>query len=84
MHDSSKPPNRAERKQCWDSRDAFFKCLEENNEDASKCKQFRKIYEDLCPKTWVTHFDRRRRFLQYKEKIETEGYEPITESDNKT
>uniref|UniRef100_A0A6M2DLS4 Putative cytochrome c oxidase assembly factor 6 protein n=1 Tax=Xenopsylla cheopis TaxID=163159 RepID=A0A6M2DLS4_XENCH len=76
-------PNKEERKRCWDARDQFWKCLDEN-EDKSKqntevpaCKAFRKIYESSCTAQWVMHFDRKRSYLQFKERMEKEGYEPL-------
>ncbi|XP_014661832.1 PREDICTED: cytochrome c oxidase assembly factor 6 homolog [Priapulus caudatus] len=80
MSDKPAPPLKAERKKCWDARDLFWKCLDENGGDSGKCKQWRKGYEEACPASWVTHFDRKWKFDKYKQKLETEGYEPITDS----
>ena len=44
------------RKKCWDSKDIYWKCLDENKEDASKCADERRYYENNCSKTWVILF----------------------------
>ncbi|OQV13802.1 hypothetical protein BV898_12021 [Hypsibius exemplaris] len=73
-------PNRAERKACWDSRDAYWKCIEKNGTDAPVCDQLRTEYLNLCPGQWVKHFDRKFIYEQYKKKVEQDGFEPITEN----
>lgn len=76
-------PTREERAKCWDARDHYWQCLDENNlPDAAKngpCVEFRKIYEKSCSAQWVKHFDRKRSYLQFKNKIEKEGYESLDE-----
>ena len=32
-------PSMKERQACWGARDEYWKCLDENTEDASKCKK---------------------------------------------
>ncbi|XP_026477277.1 cytochrome c oxidase assembly factor 6 homolog [Ctenocephalides felis] len=80
-------PNKEDRKKCWDSRDQYWECLDtnenkskQNTEEVQACKAFRKLFESNCPAQWVTHFDRKRSYLQFKQRIEKEGYEPL---DNK-
>lgn len=74
-------PNKEERTKCWSSRDDFWKCLDANkiNETTptGPCADFRKTYEQSCSPQWVKHFDRKRSYLQFKEKIEKHGYEPL-------
>jgi cytochrome c oxidase assembly factor 6 len=41
------------RKACWDSRDLYWKCLDENEQSKEKCKSFLQMYEKNCTKTWV-------------------------------
>lgn len=76
-------PNREERAQCWGARDKYWDCLDKNKlADAVKegpCVEFRKFYEKSCSEQWVKHFDRKRSYLQFKQKIETDGYEPLDE-----
>ncbi|XP_075301605.1 cytochrome c oxidase assembly factor 6 homolog [Opisthocomus hoazin] len=69
-------PNMEERKACWGARDRFWECLERNAEDACKCGELRLSFEARCPAQWVKYFDRRRDFLKYKKKLETEGFHP--------
>lgn len=47
-------PNKAEREKCWIARDSFWKCLEDNNDDADKCKSQRQQFEGSCNKQWVS------------------------------
>lgn len=44
------------RQKCWDSKDAFWKCLDSNNGDATQCKAERLNFENDCSKTWVNSF----------------------------
>ncbi|XP_050308094.1 cytochrome c oxidase assembly factor 6 homolog [Anthonomus grandis grandis] len=74
-------PTKDERAKCWGSRDKYWECLDQNG-DESQCKVFRKLYEENCSGQWVKHFDRRRNYLIFKEKIEKHGYEPT--DDNKS
>uniref|UniRef100_A0A8C9MK59 Cytochrome c oxidase assembly factor 6 n=4 Tax=Carduelinae TaxID=37599 RepID=A0A8C9MK59_SERCA len=69
-------PTMAERKACWGARDEFWQCLDSHGEDAAKCEKLRRAFESRCPQQWVKHFDKRRDFLKYKKKLETEGYSP--------
>jgi hypothetical protein len=48
--------NKEGRELCWSSRDKFWKCLDKQGEDASKCQAERKNFERDCTKTWVTFF----------------------------
>ncbi|XP_067391943.1 cytochrome c oxidase assembly factor 6 homolog isoform X1 [Emydura macquarii macquarii] len=69
-------PSMEERKACWGAKDEYWKCLDENTEDASKCQKFRHSYESRCPQQWVKYFDKRRDFLKYKEQLEAGQYQP--------
>ncbi|KAM5180211.1 cytochrome c oxidase assembly factor 6 homolog [Mantella aurantiaca] len=64
-------PSAQERKACWDSRDRYWQCLDDSNEDKDKCQQFRKGFEKSCPLTWLKHFDKRRDYLKYKAEMES-------------
>ncbi|RUS80552.1 hypothetical protein EGW08_011692 [Elysia chlorotica] len=72
-------PKQEERKKCWASKDAYWQCLADNNEDKAKCLQQRTEYEDSCIKQWVTYFDRRRDYLKFKEKMEKGEADEILE-----
>uniref|UniRef100_A0A8C8SHI0 Cytochrome c oxidase assembly factor 6 homolog n=1 Tax=Pelusios castaneus TaxID=367368 RepID=A0A8C8SHI0_9SAUR len=69
-------PSMAERKACWGAKDEYWKCLDENKEDASTCQKFRSSFESRCPQQWVKYFDKRRDFLKYKEQLEAGEYQP--------
>ncbi|KAL0828811.1 hypothetical protein ABMA28_003724 [Loxostege sticticalis] len=78
-------PNKAQRKMCWDARDRYWECLDNENikDSALKpkvCSELRRIFENSCPTQWVSHFDRKRDYNVFKEKMQKEGYEPIKES----
>lgn len=74
-------PNREERTKCYDARDEYWKCLDKAGvRDAVKdgpCLELRQMYEKVCTGQWVKHFDRKRSYLKFKERIEKEGYEPL-------
>ena len=44
------------REHCWQSRDLFWKCLDQNVEDQKKCKVQREQFEKDCSKAWVTFY----------------------------
>ncbi|XP_076247048.1 cytochrome c oxidase assembly factor 6 homolog isoform X1 [Calliopsis andreniformis] len=68
-------PTKLERTRCWNSRDEYWKCLDEGKSN-TECKKFREQYERFCPTLWVKHFDRKREYLKFKEQIEKGGYVP--------
>ncbi|XP_056637968.1 cytochrome c oxidase assembly factor 6 homolog [Diorhabda carinulata] len=75
-------PTREERSKCWAARDKYWECLDKNSsadkdEKTNVCVEFRKLYEQSCTAQWVKHFDRKRNYLMFKEKIEKDGYEPL-------
>ncbi|KAK6314945.1 hypothetical protein J4Q44_G00144740 [Coregonus suidteri] len=49
---------------------------DDNHDNASSCEKFQKEFEASCPAQWVKYFTKRRDFLKYKEKMQTEGFEP--------
>lgn len=75
-------PDKAQRKVCWDSRDRYWACLDDKNIKDSllkpkACAELRRVFEKSCPTQWVTHFDRKRDFEVFKERMQKEGFEPI-------
>ncbi|XP_011497116.1 PREDICTED: cytochrome c oxidase assembly factor 6 homolog [Ceratosolen solmsi marchali] len=68
-------PNKQDRLTCWNHRDIYWKCLDEKKSD-DLCKYCRKDYEKFCPSQWVKHFDRKRDYLNFKNRLEKEGYSP--------
>ena len=65
-----KPMPRAERRKCWDARDAFFRVSDEAlrlGEAAAQDLHFQKRYAEaeqgfktVCPASWVDHFIKAR------------------------
>ncbi|XP_008581043.1 PREDICTED: cytochrome c oxidase assembly factor 6 homolog [Galeopterus variegatus] len=47
-------PSMRERQACWGARDEYWKCLDENTEDAARCKKLRSSFESSCPQQWVS------------------------------
>uniref|UniRef100_R4FL41 Putative cytochrome oxidase c subunit vib n=2 Tax=Rhodnius TaxID=13248 RepID=R4FL41_RHOPR len=70
-------PQKETREGCWNSRDKYWECLESFNNDDKRCAEFRKFYEAKCPAQWVKHFDRKRNYMKFKERMEKEGYDPL-------
>lgn len=79
-------PDKAKRQHCWDARDKYWQCLDQNapdysatsgQEGPSVCAKFRKLFETSCPAQWVKHFDRKRTYEQFKEKMNA-GYDPVS------
>ncbi|XP_077357193.1 cytochrome c oxidase assembly factor 6 homolog [Festucalex cinctus] len=69
-------PNAVERKACWDARDLLWNCLDDNNDKLASCQNFQSEFESKCPAQWVKHFNKKRDFLKYKEKMEKQGLVP--------
>ena len=66
---------KAERQACWGARDQFWDCMKATGEKGEMCTKPRKMFEELCPPTWVTHFDRKFQFEKFKSKLAESGYE---------
>ncbi|GMM34777.1 Coa6 protein [Saccharomycopsis crataegensis] len=78
--DNAKAPTRSTRKQCWDSRDKFFVCLDglkiDNALDDSKqqeikkhCAAQEKLFERDCAHSWVKYFKEQRFYAIKKERF---------------
>jgi len=63
----ARAPDRSERKQCWDARDNFYKCLDKHDvidsliEEGKKtadthCAQEDKAFQENCASAWVSIF----------------------------
>ncbi|CAK9437615.1 uncharacterized protein LODBEIA_P19930 [Lodderomyces beijingensis] len=85
-------PDKASRRKCWDSRDRFFQCLNDNHIDNSldpaelpkvneKCAALKKQFESDCIDTWVKYFQEKRFNdivrKRYIAKLESEGAQPL-------
>lgn len=71
-------PDKVKRKVCWKARDEYWECLNRfapehqpasGEKEPKECVAFRKAMETECPAKWVNHFDRRRGYEQYKQKM---------------
>ena len=54
-------PDREKRLKCWETRDAYFACLDrvgvvKAGEEANACSGDKKQYETNCAKSWVLFF----------------------------
>lgn len=80
-------PDKKQRQKCWDGRDQYWQCLDKyapeyspssGEPGPSECAKLRKLYEAVCPGQWVKHFDRKRTYEQFKEKMNA-GYDPLAQ-----
>lgn len=70
---ADEPPSKAQRQICYDARDKYWKCLDENTSDSdSICREARKTFEASCLGRWVEHFDKKYRFEKWKIEQEAE------------
>ncbi|XP_041506252.1 cytochrome c oxidase assembly factor 6 homolog [Microtus oregoni] len=75
-------PTMKERQVCWSARDLYWRCLDDNAEDAARCKQLRSSFEASCPQQWIKYFDKRRDYLKFKEKFEAGEFQPSQSTEN--
>ncbi|KAM6489165.1 Cytochrome oxidase c subunit VIb domain containing protein [Amanita muscaria] len=59
------PPSKQDRQKCWDSRDAYFACLDrmgvvKAGGEKDACSGEKKKYEQNCAKSWIDYFNQRR------------------------
>ena len=69
---------KAEREKCWGAKDKLYACMRKYGEDettVNKCGDLRKIFQSDCPPTWVTHFNRKFHYENYKKKLYEDGFE---------
>nr|CAH0100649.1 unnamed protein product [Daphnia galeata] len=81
-------PDKEKRQKCWDSRDRYWECLDKSGDQIEKCVEVRTLYEATCPSQWVKHFDRKREYLKFKERIQNDGLQtacgPVTSKNSLT
>ncbi|EDO14445.1 hypothetical protein Kpol_224p3 [Vanderwaltozyma polyspora DSM 70294] len=90
--DDAPVANRQQREQCWESRDLFFKCLDnvdiidandKKNKDIIKknCNIEESNFEKDCAKSWISYFKDKRisdyKKLKFKEEMDKIGAQPI-------
>ncbi|KAJ7683301.1 cytochrome oxidase c subunit VIb-domain-containing protein [Mycena olivaceomarginata] len=68
-------PTRQERQKCWESRDAYFACLDgvgvvNAGTEGKVCAAENRVYEKSCAQSWVTYFNERRKLA-----FPTKGYD---------
>ncbi|PAV16088.1 hypothetical protein PNOK_0770800 [Pyrrhoderma noxium] len=66
-----KPPDRQDRQKCWESRDAYFACLDaagfvKPGDEGKSCSAELKKYEGSCAKSWIDYFNQRRKAQSMK------------------
>ncbi|KAJ6615892.1 cytochrome oxidase c subunit VIb-domain-containing protein [Mycena sp. CBHHK59/15] len=66
------PPNRQERQKCWESRDAYFACLDgvgvvKAGTEGKACSAENRAYQNTCAQSWITYFNERRK-LAFQQK----------------
>lgn len=76
--------NKEQRLQCYNSRDAYYECLDQQEKKTDQkeqqviaCKNFYEKFEQLCGSKWTEHFVRKRDYLRFKDRIEKEGFESV-------
>ncbi|XP_053670239.1 cytochrome c oxidase assembly factor 6 homolog [Anopheles nili] len=83
-------PDKDAREKCWTARDQYWACLDKyapeyqctsQAPEPKECLHLRKLYQQGCPAQWVKHFDRKRTYEQFKQKM-AKGYEPLNETKN--
>lgn len=71
-------PNKEQRKICWNARDKYSQCLDQyapsylptsGEKGPNECEKLRSEMINECPAKWVQHFDQRRGYEQYKQKM---------------
>ncbi|TFK34551.1 cytochrome oxidase c subunit VIb-domain-containing protein [Crucibulum laeve] len=63
--EESAEPSRQNRQKCWETRDAYFACLDragvvKAGQEGTTCAVERKAYQDNCAKSWIDYFNQRR------------------------
>lgn len=71
-------PDKVKRKVCWKARDEYWECLNRyapeynttsGDKQPAECLELRKKLESECPPKWVHHFDQKRNYEKYKQKM---------------
>ncbi|KAF4613453.1 hypothetical protein D9613_008134 [Agrocybe pediades] len=63
--DENAAPSREDRQKCWETRDAYFACLDrvgvvKAGEEGSACSKEQKEYGKSCAQSWIEYFNQRR------------------------
>lgn len=86
------PPNKSKREECWNARDRFFSCLDQNQIDNSldpnerdnvnkNCGGQRDDFKGKCVASWFKYFQEKRfndlTRERYIKKLESEGAQEL-------
>ncbi|KAI0418958.1 hypothetical protein EKO27_g4255 [Xylaria grammica] len=89
----ARAPDRSERRQCWDARDNFYRCLDKHEvidsltgdgkKTADKhCAQEDRAFQENCANAWVTYFKKYRisdyQKKQTLERLQKEGANKVS------
>lgn len=69
-------PNKEHRTACYNARDAYWACLDTNEDKVEACVALRKVFVANCASTWVKHFDRKREYEKFKDEVLNQGFQP--------
>ncbi|KAI8853286.1 cytochrome c oxidase, subunit VIb [Chytridium lagenaria] len=53
-------PNMNQTKNCWQNYVDYFKCVSAKGDEYAPCKQFKSVYNSICPIKWVEKWDEQR------------------------
>ncbi|CCM04213.1 uncharacterized protein FIBRA_06380 [Fibroporia radiculosa] len=72
------PVSRSDRQKCWDSRDAYFACLDEKGivkagDEGNACASQVAAYEKNCAKSWIDYFNKRRVLAEQQQGVLTQA-----------
>ncbi|XP_071965646.1 cytochrome c oxidase subunit 6B1-like [Antedon mediterranea] len=62
-------PNQNQTKNCWQNYVDFHRCQKIKGEDYAPCEWFKRVYQSLCPNSWVESWDEQRENGTYPTKI---------------
>ncbi|TFK50174.1 hypothetical protein OE88DRAFT_1632346 [Heliocybe sulcata] len=59
------PPLRQDRQKCWETRDAYFACLDrvgvvKAGDEGKQCAVENAAYNENCARSWIDYFNKRR------------------------
>ncbi|XP_076326438.1 cytochrome c oxidase subunit 6B isoform X3 [Tachypleus tridentatus] len=46
-------PNQNQTRNCWQNFVDFYRCRKVKGDDYEPCNYFKKVYQSLCPNSWV-------------------------------
>ncbi|KAL1949895.1 hypothetical protein VTO73DRAFT_8776 [Trametes versicolor] len=72
------PTSRKDRQRCWETRDAYFACLDiakvvKPGDEGTTCAETKKTYEQNCAKSWIDYFNKRRVLAEQQQGVLTQA-----------